>query len=217
MLITLDQYYDVNQYNEFLNALSNNGIPVVEYINIKPPYNWYLDVPYRPMFVNFDEIAKGQERFLVSKVQPLRANDEVILYRRTDGIGKLTSRYFENQPLIDVRTSGFGVFFFIKNREEGIKLSKDCPVKIWYFGKYFKNRYRLCLCSSNLILAYLKDSQILLINNGNFKELGSFEAYLNYKVFLNQDKLVKYTLMPYFENGQYVIPNYIESDQFVRL
>ncbi len=76
MFITIDPYYSTQFYNESLEALKNNNIEFSEFINIKPPYNWYLDVEKEPIMVNYDIASGSERRWMVNKVEALRTNEE---------------------------------------------------------------------------------------------------------------------------------------------
>jgi len=204
MFITIDPYYSITFYNECKEALKNNKIEFKEYINIKPPFNWYFELEKEPIMVNYDKSTNSENRWMVNTVKPLRPNEEYILLRRENDNGPAALlKFIENEPLKESRKSEYSVFFTIRNREEAQQLSKDYPGKIWYFGKYYSNKYRVCLATNKMIKNFLDDNQILLENNNDFKEPGRFESELNFKVFRETEKLVKFTETPYFEDGKY--------------
>lgn len=214
MFITIDPYYDINFYNEAKEALKNNNIPVKEYISIKTPFNWYFDLDREPMMVNYDKIDSSNERFIVNKVQTLRPNESYLLMRRGDSNTSTgVQKYIENQPLKESRESEYSVFFNAINKDQLQKITKELPVKIYYFGRYYNNIYKVALCNNKMILNYISRDSILLERNKNeYKELGRFEADLNYKIFKMKDHLQKYTETAYFENGFYY-PVKIKSDR----
>jgi hypothetical protein len=201
MFITLDEYYPVHNYNEALEAMKNNGITPKEFISIKSPYHWYIEVPYKPILINYDELPESSERWIINKVQALRPNEEYLLRRRDDSTGaNAMLKYTENEPLRESRLSEYSVFFDARNKEQLLQITKEIPIKIWYFGKYKNNKIRLCLCSNKMILNYLNPEQIILEKNTN--EPGRFEAELNFKIFRGMDMLQKYTETEYYLNGQ---------------
>jgi hypothetical protein len=203
--ITLDEYYSVEAYNEAKEALKNNDIIPKEFISIKSPYSWYFQLEQSPIMVNYDEVQSSGERWLVNKVQALRSNDEYLLLRRNDSVGqKAVLKYTENEPLKEARTSDYDVFFNASSKELMEKATKDMPVRIWYFGKYYKNKYKVCMCTNEMIKNFISPSDILLEKNGSeYNEPGRFEAELNYKIFRGNDMLEKYTETPYFKDGKY--------------
>lgn len=204
MFITIDPYYSNQFYNECLEALKNNSVEFTEFVNIKPPYSWYLDLEKEPIMVNYDIATGSERRWMVNKVHALRENEEYIFQRRENDKGATALlKFIENEPMKEARTKGYGVFFTVKNREELESLSKEFPGKIWFLGKYYKNKFRVCLCTNKMIRNYLNPEQILLENNGEFNEPGRFEAELNWKVFRGFDMLLKFTETPYFQNGKY--------------
>lgn len=201
-LYTIDPYYSNQFYNECKEALKNNNIDFNEYINIKPPYNWYFELKQEPIIVNYDKATNSEERWMVGKVNALRPNEEYLLLRRDNDNGqKALLKFVENEPMREARKSDYAVFFTIKNKEDGLALSKDFPGKIWYLGKYYNNRFRLCLCTHKEIKGFLNEDEVLLESSKELSEPGRFESELNWKVFRLKDRLVKFTETPYFENG----------------
>jgi hypothetical protein len=138
-------------------------------------------------------------------VQPLRPNEEYVLQRRDNDSGpKALLKFVENEPLRTARTSDYAVFFTIRNREEAESITKDYPGRVWYMGKYYENKYRVCLATHPVVKNFLNPGQILLEKNKELSEPGRFESELNWKVFRGNDMLVKFTETPYFEDGRFV-------------
>jgi len=207
MFLTIDPYYDARFYNECKEALKNNRVSFSEFINIKPPYHWYLNIDVVPIMVNYDKATDSESRWMVQKVHPLRPNEEYLLLRRDQDHGKSSLlKYIENEPLKKARTSDYAVFFTVKNREELENLSKLWPGRIWYMGKYYSNKYRICLATHISIKGLLNPNQILLEKNNDLSEPGRLESELNWRVFKEKDRLVKFTETPYFEDGKYRRP-----------
>lgn len=208
MYITIDPYYGTQFYNECKEALKNNEITFSEFISIKPPYDWYFKLSQSPLMVNFDKLSEKDSRWLVSKVKALTPTDEYKLLRRDNDKGQQALlKFIENEPLEESRKSNFAVFFTIKNKEEGEKLSREFPGKIWYMGKYYSNRFRVCLSTNPYIKNFIDPSQILLEKTKEHNESGRFEADLNFSIFRGKDILIKYTQTPYFQDGLYNQPN----------
>ena len=202
MYITLDDYYTTLEYNQSIQALKNNNKEFKEFISIKSPFNWYIKIDEEPIMVNYDLAKKSDVRFLVNKVQTLKDNEEYLFQRKDDSnSSKGVTKYSENIPLREARFSDYSCFFNAINQEQLIQISKELPVKIYYFGRYLK-KYKVCLCTNKMILNFINKDQILLEKEQK-QEPGRFEAELNYKVFKNLDFLDKYTFTPYFENGSY--------------
>ena len=209
MFYTLDNYYGVKFYNSCKEALKNNQVQFKEFIEIKSPYKWYIQLPenIQPIMVNYDE--KQKYRFLVPKVQALRPNEEYLLQRREDDSGANIKKYIYNDAFRD--SEEYGIFFSIKGRDELIKLSKDFPGKIYYLGKYYDNKFRVCLCNNVMIKNFISPGQILLEKTTDMKEPGRFEAEFNYKVLKLNDFLVKYTETIYAQNGSIIRPKVFDS------
>jgi hypothetical protein len=210
MFITIDPYYTNQFYNECKEALKNNEVPYQEFINIKTPYNWYFKLDQKPLMVNYDEAADSELRWMVNTVKPLRPNEEYLLIRReNDKGGKSLLKFVENEALRTARESDYAVFFNIKNREQGEALTKDFPGRVYFMGKYYDNKYKVCLAVHPVVKGFLDPGQILLEKTQQMQEPGRFEAELNWRVFRQNDYLIKFTETPYFENGKYVRPKII--------
>ena len=209
MFYTLDNYYGVKFYNDTREALKNNQIKFKEFIEIKSPYNWYikLDDNLKPIMVNYDE--KQKYRFLVQKVKALRTNEEYLLQRREDDAGTNIKKYIFNDAFRD--SEEYGIFFHIKSKDELLKISKEFPGKIYYLGKYYDNKYRVCICNNIMIKNYINPGQILLEKTPEMKEPGKFEAEFNYRVLKLNDYIVKYTETIYAINGSLVRPKVFDT------
>ena len=207
MFITIDPYYNTQFYNECKEALKNNQVEFKEFINIKPPYNWYFQVEQKPILVNFDLSTDAENRWMVGIIKALRANEQYLLLRRDNDVGvKALAKFIENEPLREARQSDYAIFFNIKNREEGEQLTKDYPGKIWFLGKYYNNKYKVCLATHPVVKGFLNPGQILLEKTQEHNDPGRFEADLNFKIFRGNDSLTKFTETPYFLDGKYVRP-----------
>ena len=209
MFYTIDNYYSVKFYNQTKEALKNNSIKFSEFIDIKSPYSWYfnLDNGLKPIMVNYDE--KEKYRFLVSKVLALRPNEEYTLQRREDSSGNNIKKYIYNDAFRDAEE--YGILVHIKSKDELIKLSKQYPGKIYYLGKYYDNKFRVCLCNNKMIKNYILPEQILLEKTPEMKEPGRFESEFNYRVLKLKDYIVKYTETIYAENGSIVRPKVFDT------
>lgn len=204
---TIDPYYNIQFYNECKEALKNNKVEFTEFINIKAPYNWYFKLDQTPLMVNYDTSTDAENRWMVSIVKPLRPNEEYLLLRREGDSGtKGLLKFVENDALTAARTAKYAVFFTIKNREEGEQITADYPGKIWFLGKYYNNKYKVCLATHPIVKSFLDQGQILLEKSSEHNEPGRFEADLNYKIFRGNDELIKFTETPYFLKGKYVRP-----------
>lgn len=203
-MITIDEYYDIEFYKQCIEALKNNGTPFKEYISIKSPFKWYLDLPSDPVMLNFDKLPKQSERFLVNKVIPLTSASEYLYSRRDDTGAGSFYRYTENEPFRECRVNGSGVFFHVKNKDELLRISKEFPGKIWFLGRYFSNKFNVCLTYNNMIKNFIPKESILLENTS--KEPGRFEADFNFLVLKMKDMIIKYDVTPYALNGNYVMP-----------
>lgn len=207
---TIDPYYDVNFYNQTKMALTNNGIDYVEMISTKAPYPWYFVCDQLPIAINHDVISKSLIRHLITKVKPLAFNDEYRLYRKGLAKGNDVLQFIENEPLRIARTSKYACFFNVKNKAELISISESYPGKIFFMGRYFNNKYKVCLATHEAIHGAIDEDAVLLEKNSN--GVGVFEAEFNYRILKNKDFLVKYTETPYMHDGKYS-PVKIQGDR----
>lgn len=221
-LYTIDPYTNVVQYNESLQALRNNEVDFRQFIELRAPYQWYLELPYAPLLVNYDKMDTKKIRYVVQKVRPVKPADEFQLLRREhNGINTL---YIENQPLEEARKAKYAVFFQAASFDKMKEISKNLPgQKIYYFGKHLGSRFKIGLSTNKMILNFLQPDSILIEKDskaGGFKKIGGsegtqgnqgndyskpgfFEADLNYRIFKNKDFLNKFTETPYFLDGKY--------------
>lgn len=199
---SIDNYYDVQFYNQTKVALANNDVDFMEFISTHSPYIWFLATEQKPIAINYDQVESGRVRYLVTKVKANSPSEEYRLFRR--GGQKLGDmiHFIENEPLKEARTREYSCFFRVKNKQELLDISKVYPGKIYYFGKYFNNKYKVCLALSETILGFVDGSDVLISNKGLDKP-GEMEAELNFKVFRKQDYLIKYMETPYALNGKY--------------
>jgi hypothetical protein len=204
---TVDPYYDNTFYNEVKEALRNNSIEFQEFITTKPPYDWYFKLDPKPIMVNYDTASNSELRWLVTTVNAAKPSDEYLLLRRENDSGrKAMMKFIENTPMREARESEHSIFFTVKNREELTQLSKNYSGKIWYMGKYYNNKYRVCLGTHETLKGFLRPSQILLEKTPDMKGPGRFESELNWKVFRGADYLIKFAATPYFQNGIFERP-----------
>lgn len=201
-LITIDDYYDIKFYNETKEALKNNGIDFKEYISTKAPYQWYLETRDEPKFINYERTSRQYSRWLVNIVRPLRPNDAYIYERRDSYTNtKAISHYAINDALETGEKSGEGIFFTAM-KEEILSISKDYPRKMYFFGRYFNNKYKVFFADSLMVKNFL-DPQNILVESKSFKSVTELEVTLNYNVFKLKDRLEKLSETPYVVEGKY--------------
>ena len=202
MIVTLDQYYDTNFYNECLQALKNNGVEFKEYISTKAPYQFYIDVDVQPAFVNYDEVSQSYGRHLVNVIRPLTPQSDYVYLRRDSYSGpKALQQYGINDALRSAQETKEGIFF-TATRESILRISKEYPRKIWFMGRYFNRRYVVFFADSLLIKNYLNSENILVEGSG-FGDVTDLETELNYRVFHLKDRLMKLSETPYVQGGKF--------------
>lgn len=198
MLITIDEYYDIDFYNESIQALKNNGVEYKQYILAKPPYSWYIDLPDNPLMINYDNITSSMKQFLVNTVEPAYANEAYLLQRRPSvGAKKSIEVYILNNALKQANNSDYACFFNIRNKEQIESLSKDLG-KIYFFGRYYNNKFKIGLCTNKMIQNFVPKEDILVTKTRSVLQM---ELDLNYKVFKLKTRLRKFSQTPYWENG----------------
>ena len=201
-IFSIDPFYDVNQYNESLQALANNNIKYEEFILLKNPYNFYLRLENKklPVMLNYEMISRNRWMNLVTKVKPLVPKDILKLYRFNKNISSLKD-YVNNDAFAEALKSKRTIIFNYKNREQLMNLSKSYG-KIYILGKYINNKHRLAMCFNPEIKNVLMPNDMLL----DIKEhkLGELELKINNFILKNKEKIIKYSQTPYFENGKYI-------------
>ena len=200
MFISIDDYYDIDFYNDALMALEENGVQYSEHIlfqNSSIP-KYCLNLPSAPLMVHYNSLLPEEEKYLVSKVIPIDANSSVELYRKHGDFGKgIRKEIYLNDAFLSIEN--YAAFINISSKEEALKLSKDIPLKIWYLGKYF-NKYKVCLITSDYFIPALKESQILLEKTEKMS-IVRFEQEFNFNVLHRKDRFIKYSKTHYFEGG----------------
>lgn len=199
---TFDDYYDIQFYNETKEALKNNGVNFREFISVNPPFHFYIECDKEPVFLNYDVANRPQERYLVNIVRPLKPSDEYIYERRESFTNKkAVNHYAVNDALRAGEKSGEGIFF-TANKEEILRISKEFPRKIYYFGKHYNNKYKLFFADSLIIKNYI-DSDQILVESKTFKHITDLEIKLNYDIFKLSDRLLKLSETPFVKDGRF--------------
>ena len=195
--ITIDDYYNIDFYNETLQALKNNDVGFAQYIMTIAPYHFVIEIFQEPIMINYDNLPDNKLQYLINVVEPATPRDEYLLQRRESFGGiKGLKQYGLNNPLREAEKSDYACFFHLKNRAEGIELSKTLG-KIYFFGTYIKNTH-VALCTNKMIKNLALQQDILVEKK---KSVLDMEHELNYKYFRLQNRLRKFTNTPYFDNG----------------
>lgn len=211
MLITIDPFYDVEFYNQCKDALKNNGVAFKEFISTKAPYYFYFEVEQAPTFINYEVAPDAYTKHLISLVTPLRPNDEYILLRREAFTNKkAVDHYGVNDAMGTSLVSGQGVFF-TAHKEEILRISKEFPRKLYFMGRYYDRRYKIFFSDSLLIKNFLLPKQIL-VQSKQVTDPTDLEKELNYKVFLEKDRLEKLSSTPYVLGGSYYPVSNVRPD-----
>ena len=96
MLITLDPFYDVEFYNRCKNSLENNKCEYREFICVRPPFNWYLDIKTEPNLLDYTKAERIDKQHMVSVAKPIKTADFWKHYRRGNDTRDNISRFIVN-------------------------------------------------------------------------------------------------------------------------
>lgn len=203
--ITFDPYYDIIHYNEFIATAKLNKIEFKEFINVKAPYRWYIQIEekYTPAFLRYNVLPKADDRWLLEKVIPLNPQEEYQVKRKVSSIPQnfqeFTSPYIFRQ-IID---EPYCVCFKYKNKEELMQISKEWGIKIYILGKH--REWNLAFTFNKYIRNFIYMDQILLEKKKplDFSKAGEFEIALNFKKLVKVKFTNKTLEYPYYEDGIY--------------
>lgn len=204
MLVSIDKFYNVDFYNKCIQALLNNKIPVKQFIS-SVTFKWYLDVPYAPIMLNYETLPTTERRFLLSKAIAVYPSDQYKLYRRTNDARALNPVMVRSDYMADDKQ--YACFFHLKNQYDGHTLSKALNTKIYYIGRYYNNRYRICVCLDPAIRPLLPSSDVLFEKTEEIT-WNKAEIEINQRVFMLRDYLMKFTRTPYFTGNKFEAPPY---------
>lgn len=201
-LITIDPFYSISAYNEALHALENNGVEYKEYISTITPFNFYIQIDggQKPIMMNYEKVDSTNWRWLVSKVQPLKTNDEVKLFRRTNKQGNIRE-YINNDAFEYSFKQDYTLIFHYKNKQELFTLSEAFGLII-PLGKYMNGGIHLAMAFNRQIKNGLTVNNVLLEKIGKQK-VGHLEAEINFKILRNMDKIEKWSMTPRFKDGKF--------------
>lgn len=208
MLYNLDKY-DIKLYNEFLNNLKNHNVNYNEFVSTKN-YQFVLQTERYPEILDYYPLNKSQSLFLVAKVKAVIPTDEY-LYRRKNLTNNKTNLNFCMNDAYnyfnDIKTEEpYFYFINIQNKERAEKLSSEIG-RIYYMGKYVNNRYSVFLTNNQYIGTIISIDDILASGSNLFEA----ELQLNYECFRLQDRLKKFSMTPYYENGKQFLPKTLHS------
>lgn len=205
--ITFDPYYEADEYNDFLTAASNNGIDYSEYISVKSPYLWYvqLDIDDAPRFINYDLLSSSAEKFIVNKMRPRYPNEAYALLRRNTDNPKDIERFVSPKPLVEAKKQDYVCFFKHFNKNELLKISRELgETKIWKLAKT-KHKGTIYMTFNPYIKGQIPLDYIFFekTSKGQFNKLGQLEYELNHKHLVTEKLDGKGLELEYFQNGKY--------------
>lgn len=212
MLYNLDKY-NIKEYNQFLLNYKKHNVIYNEYVSTKN-YQFVLETASYPEILDYTTLNKTQSIFLVSKVKAVVTQDENKLKRKniTNNASNLeyckndayiyfspTSNSLSNSSSKSTNKSVYFYFLNIPNKEQAQKLSKSIG-RIYFLGKYL--RYSIYLTNNQYTAEFVNLDDILVGDSDIFNA----EIKLNYEVFRLQTRLKKFSMTPYFEAGNLVLP-----------
>lgn len=200
--ITIDPFMSIKEYSNVITALNNNNVKYNEFISTKPPYNWYINLNELPIMVNYDIGTPNDNRFLVSKVKPLRPNEFYKLKRReTDGTSQASlEKFIYNDAFKDVKNK-YAICFRYKSNVELQELTRKLGIRVYKLGTY-RGR-QLAIGYNKYIKGEITPEYIVMEKlPKEMNNIGEFEMMINYKWLNSKDKIIKYTQTPYVENGK---------------
>lgn len=206
MLVSIDPFYDIQFYNRCKSSLGNNKCDFREFISYKPPYNWFIDVPEKPVMLDFLEANRLEKTHLISVVKPIRTQDYWKYYRRGNDDRQNIKRFIFNDAFEEALNSSYSAFVWIHSRQSAITLSnKLYGIKLWYFGKYY-NRYKVFMVNNKIIENVLPREDILVQCDVSEENIIKMEQELHYKYFKLHDFLKKNSETMYILNGNVHLP-----------
>lgn len=203
--ITFDNYYTVTDYNNFLSNLDYNKVIYKEYVSIKAPYNFYieLDEKYLPVFLKYKEAPKGIEKYLLEKVQGFYPNEQFLLKRKVSDSPTQIEKFVSPMIFQDINNNQYACVFRYKNKEELIRITRELGIQVWILGK--QREWNLAFSYNKFIKNYVPLDWILVekTKTSDFIEPGSFEYELNYKKLVKTKLTNKFLHYPYYDSGKY--------------
>lgn len=207
--ITFDEFYGVNEYNSFINSAKNNGVVLTEWINIRPPYKWYIGLNSKldlPKFVDYAIATSNEEKWLVKKIDPLVSKDDYLLIRRENDSETNFTKFVNNDYLTEAYQKKNLILFRYKNREELLRISTSVEMedtKIYMLGTY--RNWNLAVCTNPYILSHISTDWVLYkaVSDADFNKVGEIEAYINYYILRTVKIDKKHFNTKYVMNGVY--------------
>lgn len=206
MLVTLDPYYDIDFYNQSIEALKNNKVDYRLYVQTISPYNFYIDIPSQPLFVNYDLMNPSNSRHLAAVTMPNSTDGAYLFLRRMTHAGKKGFNYYAfNDVFKAIQKSKEGIIFDC-SVDSAKYLSRFYPRKIYFLGKYLNKRYSIMACDSLIVKNYfnrVSQKITILSESKDFVNSTELETEVNHKVFSLRDRLLKVSNTPFIQNGDF--------------
>lgn len=179
MVITFDDYYNAEQYNQFIDAAKFNKVKFDEYVLAQSPYYHCVEINDKnvPSFLKYT-IMKTQRYFaMCSKIVPRYPEEAVMLKRRTSDGTQAIAKFIENDVLREARSQKF-VCAFKFTAKKILDYSIDFSDKLYILG--MKNGYKIGVCFNPYIQNIVPISDMFVITSCDYvREVGMFEMLIN--------------------------------------
>ena len=208
IFITFDPFYETDQYNEFLTAAKNNHIEYDEFISVRAPYYWYVEIELddAPRFVNYDLLTSTQEKFIVNKMKARMPNEAYLLLRRKTDNPRDIERFISPKPLIQSRKESNVIVFKSMNKNNLLEISRKLGnTKIWKLGELKKKKYKIYMTFNPYVLSFISRDDVLIEkkNKNEYKGVGELEYELNHKVLVVEKIDEKTMELEYYREGKF--------------
>jgi hypothetical protein len=192
-------------YNSFVDVAKSNNINIKEYIEVRPPYRWFVEVAesHLPVFLKYEIATKEMQKFLLEKLVPIYPNEEYNLKRKKSTPPQSFEDFVSPTIFKRIPSEPYALCFRYKNKEQLMRYSKELGIKIWLLGRH--REWFLAFTFNKFIRNYIYTSDVILEKN-NIKEFSKpceFEVDLNFKKLIKvklNNKVIDY---PYIEDGVY--------------
>lgn len=201
--ITFDGIYNVQRYNEFVQNIKSYKVLYKEFISIRPPYKWHIQIEerYAPVFLKYQVLTKADEKWLLETMKPLYPNEAYILTRKVSDLPQDFQNFVSPNIFKDIPSADYALVFKYKNKEELLKISKEWGIKIYVLGKH--REWNLAFTFNKYIRNFIFLDQIILEKKkpSDFQKQGEFEQTLNFKKLVKVKFTNKTIDYPFYEDG----------------
>lgn len=204
MVITFDEFYDVQESNGFINNLIDNNIEFSTYILTRSPYYWFYEVAdkYKPVFLKYSEATSTDIRLMLPKIRIVAPPDYNYLRRISKNPSDI-EKYISPNIFKKAKNSDYFCCFKYSSISY-INGISNLGFKIYIYPKKVRE-WNIAFCFDRDIRDVIMKSSIVFEKTkaSDFSRIGEIELYLNNRVFISDKLRFKVRYMPYSENGVY--------------